>query len=243
MLIINSIELTNHCNLKCSHCENAKSTYPKGYMSKEVFTKCLDYTGTFVNLHVHGESLLHPNILEFLLIAKLKGKKVVLNTNGLLLIRRNLFEDVINNVYQLEISLHTLDSVRIFKKALDHIKDNKLDTILVANILDYYKSEFDNWVKEVDLSKEDISKIRWFNTHKWGKDVESDRVEEKQKKCYFIAHNECVVKWDGRVSACCFDFDGYNMIGHIDCFRQLIHSPSAYKLCQTCSPCWVNLDT
>lgn len=56
--------------------------------------------------------------------------------------------------------------------------------------------------------------------------------------CSFKTSDFCSMKWDGTIVACCFDFDGDAIIGHIDNFKELKHK-NVYKLCSTCSPSWV----
>lgn len=40
---INSVELTNYCNLKCPNCPTPTCKRPKGFMPKEVFDKAMEY--------------------------------------------------------------------------------------------------------------------------------------------------------------------------------------------------------
>lgn len=64
MLTINSIELTNVCNLHCGHCPSSNSKYPRGFMSLETFAKALKYveSGAAFNLQMFGEGLLHGEL-------------------------------------------------------------------------------------------------------------------------------------------------------------------------------------
>ena len=72
------IEITNHCNLSCPFCSH--DIRAKRWMSVEEFSHILKevkpYTKT-IYLHVKGEPLLHPNIIEFIKIAN-KYKAVIL---------------------------------------------------------------------------------------------------------------------------------------------------------------------
>ena len=79
------VEITNRCNLSCSFCSKVEK--PLRNMTIEEF-KCIiekikDYTDT-IYLHVKGEPLVHPNLIEFLNVAEEYNIKVNLTTNGTL---------------------------------------------------------------------------------------------------------------------------------------------------------------
>ena len=79
------VEITNRCNLSCSFCSKVEK--PLRNMTIEEF-KCIiekikDYTDT-IYLHVKGEPLVHPNLIEFLNVAEEHNIKVNLTTNGTL---------------------------------------------------------------------------------------------------------------------------------------------------------------
>ena len=79
------VEITNRCNLSCSFCSKVEK--PLRNMTIEEF-KCVigkikDYTDT-IYLHVKGEPLVHPNLIEFLNVAEEHNIKVNLTTNGTL---------------------------------------------------------------------------------------------------------------------------------------------------------------
>ena len=79
------IEITNRCNLSCSFCSKVEK--PLRNMTVEEFeliiSKIKDKTDT-IYLHVKGEPLLHPNLVDFLDIAEENNLKVNITTNGTL---------------------------------------------------------------------------------------------------------------------------------------------------------------
>ena len=79
------IEITNRCNLNCSFCSKVEK--PLRNMTIEEFkliiSKIKDKTDT-IYLHVKGEPLLHPNLVDFLDIAEENNLKVNITTNGTL---------------------------------------------------------------------------------------------------------------------------------------------------------------
>lgn len=84
-----AIEVTNHCNLKCIMCPSPALTGPRGFMSMELYEKILKQAiagGTlrfrFIGL---GESLMHPELPEFLRMAKRGGINTEITTNAAML--------------------------------------------------------------------------------------------------------------------------------------------------------------
>ena len=77
------IEITNNCNLNCSFCPKTKRT--KEYMSienyEEILKKINNYTD-YIYLHVKGEPLLHPKIIDIIKLSEKYNLKVNLTTNG-----------------------------------------------------------------------------------------------------------------------------------------------------------------
>ena len=77
------IEIINNCNLNCNFC--SKVTRPRKFMSKEEFEiilkKIKDYTD-YIYLHVKGEPLLHPQLIEMLKLTEKYNLKVNITTNG-----------------------------------------------------------------------------------------------------------------------------------------------------------------
>ena len=110
-----AIELTNACNLKCKICwsQNPKlrPPRPKGFMTKELFTKVInelaqDPENHSIALHYAGESTLHPMFKEFSYQAKNSGiAEVTLATNGLLLNPENR-KTILECYHKVAVSLH-----------------------------------------------------------------------------------------------------------------------------------------
>ena len=79
------IEITNNCNLNCSFCSPVKKT--KRFMTISEFEHILKEVESktdYIYLHVKGEPLLHPNLIDFLKLAEKYNLKVNLTTNGTL---------------------------------------------------------------------------------------------------------------------------------------------------------------
>ena len=102
------IEITNICNLKCSFCSNSKRN--KKEMSIDEFelvmSKITMYTD-YIYLHVMGEALSHHYLDDILSICKKYNKKVCITTNGVFLKDRLDILSKYDNIYQINISLHS----------------------------------------------------------------------------------------------------------------------------------------
>ena len=72
-----TVELTNHCNLRCVMCPREHMTSPKGYMEFALFKKIVDEMVPFGQVALvpffRGETLLHPKWVEMLGYAKERG--------------------------------------------------------------------------------------------------------------------------------------------------------------------------
>jgi len=85
--------LTEHCNLRCTHCDQASSLLPTKFADLGSFTRDIEVLSTALEAGElkfgGGEVLLHPQLLDFLKVAKEVqiANRVVLLTNGVLLHR------------------------------------------------------------------------------------------------------------------------------------------------------------
>jgi MoaA/NifB/PqqE/SkfB family radical SAM enzyme/surfactin synthase thioesterase subunit len=84
-----NIEITTRCNLRCTYCARTASGAKGADMSRETFVRVLGLLPhacriTLVGL---GETLLHPQVAEFIALASAEGRRTALVTNGMLLDR------------------------------------------------------------------------------------------------------------------------------------------------------------
>lgn len=220
------IEITNACNLKCSFC--ALNKRKKEFMSldnfKIILNKIKGHT-EYIYLHVMGESLLHPNVNEFINYAAQAGFNINITTNGYLI---NNIENN-SNIRQVNISLHSFNSKNglsidkylsnIFKVVRNltsrgtYIKYRMwIDSKDRDIILDYLKKEY-----KVDdiVDGQQLDKNIYFETEEtfiWP-DYEND---------YYNANGSCMglrshigILVDGTVVPCCLDNEGRIKLGNI----------------------------
>ena len=103
------VEITNLCNKSCSFCHGTKRAPRR--MSRGEFETVLDkLTGLteYIYLHVLGEPLSHPEVIEFIRLAVARGFKVALTTNGTLL-GRHAQALLSSGIYKVNISLHSFE--------------------------------------------------------------------------------------------------------------------------------------
>ena len=87
------IESTNHCNLSCIMCPTGLSLArrEKGYMAFDLFRAIVDEMAPHVKattLHIWGEPLLHPRIVDMIAYCRAKGLHSEISTNAVLLDER-----------------------------------------------------------------------------------------------------------------------------------------------------------
>ncbi|MBQ9965351.1 MAG: SPASM domain-containing protein [Clostridia bacterium] len=103
------VEITNVCNKACSFCKGTKR--PPKFMSEDEFSFVLDKIKgktEYVYFHLMGEPLLHPQIEKFISLAKQKGFKPAITTNGSLLAEKG--EALIfAKPYKISVSLHSFE--------------------------------------------------------------------------------------------------------------------------------------
>lgn len=103
------IEITNTCNLNCDFCP--KHHRAKRQLTMEEFDLLTDKIRgkvCFLYFHLMGEPLLHPLLPQFITMAREKGFKTVLTSNGTLLHRAMSLLDTLPHKVQL--SLHSHES-------------------------------------------------------------------------------------------------------------------------------------
>ena len=221
------IEITNICNLKCSFC--SKSNRPLKEMPikqfEDILKKIEGYTNN-INLHVKGEPLIHSKLDQILELTNKYNKKVCITTNGVFL-RDKL--DIIrkyDNIYQINISLHSENNKQNYLEdifySVDNLKchisyrfwtlnegqmDTKTKDYLNKIKQKYNKQELYSGIKLSDkiyLSLEE--KFTW-------PDINNNYYDEIGT-CYGGKTHLAILN-DGTVSICCLDSEGVSNLGNI----------------------------
>jgi len=245
------IEITNNCNLNCSFC--SKVNRKKKYMSLEEYEKILnkikDYTN-YIYLHVKGEPLLHPKVIEMIKLAEKYKLKVNLTTNGVLFDKYAKELGQCTNLNKINFSLHSennkdnylddiFDNIKFLSKKttviyrLWTLKDNELDkksTEIVDKIKDFY-----------NLSTETVERIKKEKNIKIKSTIYVDKDNEfewptinSHKSCGFCyaLKTHIAILVDGTVVPCCLDSNGMINLGNIfdNSLEEIIDSEKYRKL-------------
>lgn len=228
------IEITNNCNLNCSFC--SKINRKKKYMSLDEYEKILDKIKDYTNyiyLHVKGEPLLHPKVIEMIKLAEQYNLKVNLTTNGVLFNKYAKELGECKNLNKINFSLHSennkdnylediFGNIKFLSKKttviyrLWTLKDNELDkksTEIVDKIKEFY-----------NLSTETVERIKKEKNIKIKSTIYVDKDNEfewptinSHKSCGFCyaLKTHIAILVDGTVVPCCLDSDGMINLGNI----------------------------
>ena len=227
------IEITNICNLNCSFCSKVEKERRMLSTSEfiEIINKIKDYTES-IYLHVKGEPLTHPNIIQFINIAKENNLKVNLTTNGVLFPKYAEELGKCTNLNKINFSLHSENNIPNYcEKIFDSVnnltnqtviyrlwtlKENELDdksTIIVDKIKKYYK-----------LEGNVVNRIKTENNIKIASNIYVDKdnefvwpeVNDYQSRGYCYAlKTQIAILSDGTVVPCCLDSNGKIELGNI----------------------------
>ena len=103
------VEITNICNMSCSFCHGHKRAPRR--MTEEEFSIILDrlqHHTQYIYYHLMGEPLTHPDLPVFLQMAKERGFRSVITTNGTLLPKRG--DEILSaGVHKVSISVHSFE--------------------------------------------------------------------------------------------------------------------------------------
>ena len=106
-----SLELTNRCNQKCSHCYVNEDIVEELLYEdwKKILLK-LRGAGVLYVVFMGGEALLHPEFFKILCYAEKLSFHTSIITNGLLLNEKNVKKLKLYNISQITLSLYSMDS-------------------------------------------------------------------------------------------------------------------------------------
>lgn len=228
------IEITNKCNLNCSFCSKVKR--PIKNMSLEEFEEILNkikgYTN-YIYLHVKGEPLLHPNVIEMITLAQKYDIKVNLTTNA------TLFETIAkelgkcSNLNKINFSLHSENNKKDYLESIfENIKYLSPKTTVIYRLWTLNNNELDPKSTKIvekiknyyNLSPEDVERIKNENNIKISSTIYVDKDNEftwptinSHKSCgyCYALKTHIAILVDGTVVPCCLDSEGIINLGNI----------------------------
>lgn len=198
---IHQIEVTSHCNLRCTYCPSPKLSKLRGKPSEHIaidtYRRALEWAVHFhqrgtqgeLSLTGIGETLLHPQWRLLVRLARqaLPENFICFSTNGLLL-------DDDACAYLREHRVAVFVSLHRPEKAGPAINAARRHGILVDTNASAATSSFD-WAGLL--------------ADKWA-------VTAPSTVCEYLKTGWGVVLSDGRVTTCCLDATSAGVVGHVD---------------------------
>lgn len=245
------VEITNICNMNCSFC-HGHSRAPR-QMSIDEFSLILDKLTDqtkYIYYHLMGEPLTHPLLTNFIKLAKEKGYKSIITTNGTLLKTRG--EELLSScVHKVNLSVHSFENgteneyVQYILGLIDFAQKAADKGIIVV---------FRMWNKGYDKGKNDVAFEllktnicgEWANNTRgirirdkihveWGERFEWPDIHAKRKgnkfACYALK-DQFGILVDGTVVPCCLDSEGIINLGNIFCddINSILNSDRAINI-------------
>jgi organic radical activating enzyme len=237
------VESTNECNLKCIMCPNGLGLMerPRGFMEFGLFKKIMDEMAPHVRastIHIWGEPLLHPRIIEMIHYGKRHGAKLEMSTNATL-----LDEETAGRLLDSELNMIYLCLDGTTKETYEAIRRKSDYETTVANIQRFIEMKDATGrvlpnvflqIVEMKPTKAQIEefKRRWtvpgvtginvkaFDS--WGSQVEEiNRLRDDQRRApatryhcpnlWYHAH----IYWDGTLVCCDRDYDAKYPLGNV----------------------------
>ena len=273
------IELSGICNLKCDFCfQNGLINKPLGLMDFDLFKQIIDEGVEkglcAIKLQIRGESFLHPQIFDCIAYAKDKGiMDVQITTNGTLLNKNRIREVLDSGIDAIIFSVdsHHGDSfsqkhnsknyssversIKELLKLRAKLGKERPWVRLQASIPQIDPESFEetrNYLKE-KFPEADIFVVSRIYNYRNDTDAFPDlHTNYKLNPCNYLMHRLAVF-WNGDITICCVDYNGYFQLGNIDTrsieemwlspemnrFRKL-HKDNKRKtmaLCKHCGAC------
>ena len=208
------IEVSNVCSLACAYCPHPTQQRAKSFMSEATFLDCVRLFKLCENknelwLHNFGEALLHPDLARFIALARDEGVRCSFFTNGM----RNRHEPVPSATWH-ELAEAGLESVSFSAHAMTPAEFEEIvdGEVTVRAVFDPVPVNLRSWAGQVGPAE-----------------------TPPAEPCLFQRRNAFVVLWDGRISSCCLDVEGFHrdlFVGDLLAARDYSFRP--IPLCGTC---------
>ena len=221
------IEITNICNLNCSFC--SKTNRNNKEMTTDEFDQVLnkiDKYAEYIYLHVKGEPLIHKELDKILSLTKKYNKKVCITTNGVFLKDKLDILSKYNNIYQINISLHSENNKKNYLEDILYSIDKLKYPYISLRFWTLDKGIMDNKTKKYLEIIKDKYQIKEIKDGIKLKDKVylslDDKFEWPVLNNNYISNGYCLggkthlgILSDGTVTICCLDSEGSSNLGNI----------------------------
>lgn len=232
------IETTRACNLGCRSCPRDLGDNKVGAMKFELFKKIVDEATSFgprnFCLHMFGEPLLHPQIIEMVKYIKDSNRKhsIHLTTNGYFLDEHKSKGLIENGVDKIVVSFFSLRKDRAreltgdgdIRKVVDNVRNAALLKKHLrekTKIFIRFLSCEENKDEERDfrtLAKNMGTLLEIRKTHNYSGIIKNDYTslfpEKNRYPCYHLWFSPAI-SWDGKLLLCCNDWNYFEVLGDI----------------------------
>lgn len=230
------LEITNVCNLKCRFCPgHDRAGRFMSFPEFDALTDRLRGQVKFLYFHLMGEPTLHPQLPQFIGVAREKGFVPVLTTNGTRLSAGLAQETAGRGLYKANISLHSLEGngltemevyvrgvmafsleasssgvivvLRLWNRGGYNTENEAILNLVAQSVPRPWTERADGWRLAQNLFIEYDSMFSW-------PDSDGDECGDSGVFCHAL-RNQIGVLADGRVVPCCLDHDGDMALGSL----------------------------
>ena len=233
-----NIESTSHCNAKCLTCPHPYHQRVRGIMDDDLYLKvldeCIELGVEKIHLQNFGEPLIDRKLPEKIKMAKDRGIETVKIISNASALTENKSRQLIEaGLDEIKVSFDGL-SKDVFEKVRVGLKYEKI----VANLegLIRLRGEMGKTNPKIQLMfvaiKENefeekgfvdrwqgvVDRVDVTRAHNWGGSDQVSGASEPKNQTGF----QCMrlwqtftVLWDGRVSICCVDYEGSEILGDL----------------------------
>lgn len=229
------VETIAYCNLQCIMCPQWNLKRPRGKMSFDLFKKIVnevvkenDKTRIWPSL-MGDATLLGDGMIDMVKYASLKGVRVHLNTNGILLERKLANDLIYANPREIIFGIDAVTPetyskirkggnyytvIRNIKYVIEHKQSHqKVGVQFIEMEENTHEMEaFKKFWLDYDVTVKLRPKIGWGNT------VKTEYLvipEEKRIPCAWLMRT-CSIRWNGEMSQCDSDHEGRYCPGNIN---------------------------
>lgn len=242
---IYEVEPTNACPYKCYMCPRGRGEMKRavGFMSSDTFERIVEQVSPkqrMLRLHHFGEPVLHPDLPLFIRIAKSAGLVPALSLNPASLDPVIIDRMIDAGVGIVCFSLDSLNSEKLYRirgitrpveyclNMIDYfIKRSRLSQPIFKIIqmvsLTINRDERDSFLSLKERYPDDDVYVYISGNYGFG-DIQLIRETDGEAVPGILASDtvcsapfdDVVILWNGDVVLCCYDYDGFNVIGNIN---------------------------
>ena len=234
------IELSGKCNLKCESCfQNGLIRSELGSMKRDLFENIIEEgirRGLCaIKLQIRGESFLHPELFDFIRLAKRKGvADTQITTNGTLLTNEKMYQTFESG---LDGIIFSIDSHHESSSAKRRAGESTSVEGIITRFLEKRErlGQRKPWVRIQsaisDAAEGSLARAEDFLRRKFpladsfaGSRLYDFRDDEdsmpdlptnyKFLPCSYLMQRLAIF-WDGAVTTCCMDYNGKLSLGHV----------------------------